>query len=772
MVTNNHDAAEVKRSASGRWTDIIPALTGMDVNLLDERHHPCPKCGGTDRFRCLDADAGALYCNQCFHEKNSDGFAAVQWMTGWTFPATLKAVAEYLNLPGSWNGHATNGQTRGATVKPTAPANESVGNVPKGTAYATAGAAVVDTCQSMSKEGYELGGEWLYHGPAGEHVGTVLRFNHATKPKTFRQVSLFANGWGRCGMPEPRPLYCLPELAKADFVFVCEGEKAADAVRSIGLAATTSSQGSGSAKLTDWSPLADKLVANLPDHDGSGEKYTGEVTPIQLRLNPPPRVKVVRLPGLPEKGDFVEWLAAQPDPNDHDAVCYALLNLVEAAETVVLDVPAVAVSVVDRRSTDDESETTNIIDDPWPAPPHEDAFHGVAGDFVRLTAPHSEADSVALLVQFLVVMGNIFGRHRFFQVERTRHYPNLFTVMVGDSSRARKGTAGEHVIHLANAIDSACADECTTGGLTSGEGLAWGVRDAVEAAPGHKEDCGAKDKRLLSFESEFSTILKCKNRESNTLSEALRQAWDTGNIRNRSKGSPSRATNAHVSLIGHTTTSEFVSVATSIDATNGFFNRILWTCVRRSKLLPFGGQIQDVDFDSVKFQLREAVDFASLDGQIVRDLAATAEWSELYPHLERPRFGIHEPLCGRASAQVARLSLLHAILDRSEVIRIEHLRAANALWEYCERSVAHIFGTELPDRAANVILTALQSAGSIGLSRTRISALFGGHKSKKELDRSVQLLHSARLARRETVTTDGRPVEVWYATDSASDPAK
>lgn len=59
------------------------------------------------------------------------------------------------------------------------------------------------------------------------------------------------------------------------------------------------------------------------------------------------------------------------------------------------------------KPADDESETTILVDEPWPALPHEDAFHGVAGDIVRLIEPHSEADPVALLLQLLVVMGNI-----------------------------------------------------------------------------------------------------------------------------------------------------------------------------------------------------------------------------------------------------------------------------------------------------------------------------------------------------------------------------
>jgi hypothetical protein len=66
-------------------------------------------------------------------------------------------------------------------------------------------------------------------------------------------------------MPDPRPLYRLPEIPSAPRVIVTEGEKAADAARCLGFVATTSAGGSGAATKTDWRPLAGKEVWILPD---------------------------------------------------------------------------------------------------------------------------------------------------------------------------------------------------------------------------------------------------------------------------------------------------------------------------------------------------------------------------------------------------------------------------------------------------------------------------------------------------------------------------
>ena len=76
----------------------------------------------------------------------------------------------------------------------------------------------------------------------------------------------------------------------------------------------------------------------------------------------------------------------------------------------------------------------------WPEL-HSAALMGLPGDVVRAVSPHSEADSAAILFQFLVAAGNALGRDAFYLVEGDRHGTNLFAVMVGDSAKGRKGTS-------------------------------------------------------------------------------------------------------------------------------------------------------------------------------------------------------------------------------------------------------------------------------------------------------------------------------------------
>jgi hypothetical protein len=72
---------------------------------------------------------------------------------------------------------------------------------------------------------------------------------------------------------------------------------------------------------------------------------------------------------------------------------------------------------------------------------HEAAYYGLAGEVVRSIEPHSEADPVAILLQFLAAFGNAVGISSCYQIEGDKHRAKLFVVMSGATSKGRKGTA-------------------------------------------------------------------------------------------------------------------------------------------------------------------------------------------------------------------------------------------------------------------------------------------------------------------------------------------
>jgi hypothetical protein len=79
----------------------------------------------------------------------------------------------------------------------------------------------------------------------------------------------------------------------------------------------------------------------------------------------------------------------------------------------------------------------------WPVM-DEAAYHGLAGDFAKTILPHTEADPAGLLMQFLVAFGSVIGNSPYYLVESDKHHANLYLVLVGESSRGRKGTGAEN----------------------------------------------------------------------------------------------------------------------------------------------------------------------------------------------------------------------------------------------------------------------------------------------------------------------------------------
>ncbi len=400
----------------------------------------------------------------------------------------------------------------------------------------------------------------------------------------------------------------------------------------------------------------------------------------------------------------------------------------------------------------------------WPEPLADEAYYGLAGDFVRLIAPQTEADPVAILAQFLTAFGNCIGRSPHFMAEADRHGLNLYAVLVGESSRGRKGTSWGHVRRLFEKVDEKWAAIRILDGLSSGEGLIQAVRDPERDADGNVKDDGPQDKRLLVQASEFANVLQVQGRDGSTLSGHLRNAWDGRSLRTLTR-TPLVATAPHISLLGHVTRDELLRLFDDTSAVNGYGNRFQWFAVRRSKLLPLGGRISDADLVPITARLSDVVYHARTVSEIVRDEQATAIWKAVYADLSKDTPGVLGAMTARAEPQVMRLACIYALLDCSRIVRTEHLLAALAVWAYCERSARWIFGDRLGDPVADEILRDLRAAPA-GRTRTEISGLFSNKREATRITHALEALEARGLAHCEHTRPEGgvgRDVERWHA---------
>jgi phage/plasmid primase-like uncharacterized protein len=221
----------------------------------------------------------------------------------------------------------------------------------------------------------------------------------------------------------------------------------------------------------------------------------------------------------------------------------------------------------------------------------DEALVGLPGEIVRTVAPHTESDATGLLLSLHAMFGNCIGRGPHYRVEATEHGPNLYVVKVGDSSKARKGTGEDRILAFFRHADDDWANHRVHTGLSSGEGVIWEVRDEITKKMRDKKsgavveevvDYGITDKRLMVIESEFAGALRVMQREGNILSRILRDGWDRGSIATLTKNAQARATGACISIVGHITAPELRTYFDRTEMANGFGNRFLFACVRRS----------------------------------------------------------------------------------------------------------------------------------------------------------------------------------------------
>lgn len=390
---------------------------------------------------------------------------------------------------------------------------------------------------------------------------------------------------------------------------------------------------------------------------------------------------------------------------------------------------------------------------PWPTLDPA-ALHGLAGDFVRLVDPHSEADHAALLAQFLCAFGCGIGPSAHVLVEATPHTGRINALVIGETAGGRKGTAKDQVDRIFRIADGDWLEAGRVSGLASGEGLIARLKDRAEGEP--------VEKRVLVTEPEFARTLAAASRDGSILGAIIRDAWDSGRLQNLTRKEPLIANGCHVSIIGHITADELRAKLSSTDIANGFFNRFIPVCARRRQRLPHGGSLGDSDLAPIAKHLRTALDFGRQVRAMRRTPAADTEWERFYYAVPEPN-GMLGAVTARAEAQVLRLSLLYALLDGSELIDTRHLRAAEALWNYAHASAEYVFGASLGDDVADRVLEEIRLAYPSGCSRDALRDLFSRHVTSARLSTAVDYLVRRGLARTERTKTDGRPREDVYA---------
>jgi hypothetical protein len=214
--------------------------------------------------------------------------------------------------------------------------------------------------------------EWVYVDEYGDPLFIKQRFKTNTaKGKDYKLVSIHRDGFKRYSMSGTRLVpYRLPELLNAKTagraIYLVEGEKAADALVSIGSIATSAHTGSGSwpEEITQY--FAGATVVMLPDNDLAGWKYARLVASALI-----PVVKSLRIVDLPLErptDDAWEWV------NQYGGTRQELAELAKQAQPITsqddVTVPARLVAAPQSSVAEPFAESAETVAEPKTQEPY------------------------------------------------------------------------------------------------------------------------------------------------------------------------------------------------------------------------------------------------------------------------------------------------------------------------------------------------------------------------------------------------------------------
>jgi hypothetical protein len=397
------------------------------------------------------------------------------------------------------------------------------------------------------------------------------------------------------------------------------------------------------------------------------------------------------------------------------------------------------------------------------APPvlGEAAYLGLVGDFLRAVEPYTEATDAGVLAHLLPAAGTLAGPGPYV-FAGNKQYARLNAVLVGPTNAGRKGTSFAPVDLLMQRVDPKFWGVQRVGGLSSGEGLIAFVADKIIKDEDGNVEIEPVEKRLYVVEAEFSRVLANNRREGNVLSQVIRDAFDSGNLATLTVN-PRQAAGAHISIVGHITLEELKARLTETEMANGFGNRFLWFVVKSDKIKPRTTPIPGDVFLPFERRLRSLLNLGGGGRPVEMTSEAADLWDELYCDLREDRPGLAGAMVSRGSVMVLRMALIYALLTVKDLkllaIGPEHLRAALAVWDYCEKSAYQLFETKTGEPLGDKLLQLLANGP---MTKTE----FNRHLSPKQkagVGESLAKLEAAGLVRKMKVGHEGagRPAEQW-----------
>lgn len=431
------------------------------------------------------------------------------------------------------------------------------------------------------------------------------------------------------------------------------------------------------------------------------------------------------------------------------------------------------------------SNSKEAIDPLAPPQMRPEGFPPLLKQICDLATENSEAHPVAVAANVIGFFSAMVGRAPFQRIGDAVAHCRPFIVICGKSGKARKGTSENLPRLIFKSVDAIVGKRLSAddrlrihaGGLSTGEGIAWAIRDGKEADENGKGgDPGVPDKRLLVIESEFANVLNHCRREGNTLSATVRNLWDGRDLEPLTKSAPTRASAPHVVLLAHITGHELRERATEGDAANGLLNRMMVLFVYRPHLRPLPTRTDTTHVEGIAQRIADAIHAATrgeLHGNCTHEVVMTPEacelWVKGYERLSQDREGKVGALLARSEIYARQLAMIFCLMDGRDEIEPCDLMAAMAWVDYWRESVEFVFRSgdgddDGLDPFAREVLQAIASRP--GITSTDLQKVWHNNRGpqvKAALDTLLNLAPPLVIAKKDPRTTGRAPVRYYQA---------
>ena len=583
---------------------------------------------------------------------------------------------------------------------------------------------------------------YIYHDPSGSPLYRICR-----GPSKRFWVERYTGGdkWA-LGLGKVKPvLYRLPEvLSSKGRVFLVEGEKDVETLRSRGLTATTNPFGAGK-----WDPSFSKSlrglpVVLLPDNDPPGLDHMEDVARSLHGLSK--SLKLIPLPGLVPKGDVTDWFEMGRTREE-------LLGLVESCPEWEPEKPTVP---LDRPGPSPSIE----IAAPIPSPPRiEDlppfpsgAWVGLLDDYRYLVGPSTEAPDSFHYAILVASLGACLGRSFFLRIPHPL-YMNFYFLLVGQTGETRKSTALQYGQSIWRSLNENIR-------LSATPASAEGVYQILSEEEGTRLILDIDELRILLANAQRPGTLNLLA-QLNTLYEPREETT----IPSRK---PIHVKAPFLTIIA-ATTPEWLDRGLEREVLfGGFLNRFIVLSGEPKPPNPDPRPPKDEPWSEFIQRIQYWKDsLPSSPIEITRSLEAKERYKDWYIPWKEGRTQVQEtilPLTARMDSHVYKLAAFYSLLRGRTELSSDDIERAILVVEHSRECTTRIFGHLTLPRQSRLEQRVLEILAHGPRTRRVLKQRVGSIYSREEFNRAIKALTDSGEIREYEVTftsgQTGKMVEV------------